>query len=507
MATHIMLDKRSLKQAGRELSQGSRSDRAVAAGKWKPALERYWKFLERRAAGLKDEWSERWEAWFSRPPASAEPIVWKAHINKTRLYRFVGCLGVIAEVLLAAMAAQNWAAGAWYFIVPFAIGLAILVTWALKALWLLGHDGTLPKYECRRRERAVWFCGALNVLALGTWGFVRFYAFVAVIVPWLLGALSIGLPLFAAGLFVLADLFDARNVLAREHEGMTAVIDHVVELLQKAEAAVQAPNGERIAEHLRPTTSGFRLAPTLNGILLATLGFSTFAADSSGEPPCPVDHLNVWVDVSGSAEPTQMMELKDVISRTIKGEPCVTKLWVFPFASAKSAISGPALRLDVPRSSFTCPPCVQETCHIKPVLDKHRKECEREEEKALEDQGVLWDAFDRNLSEIFTAVQHAPESPQTCLSQVLSRTLSERATVASVVVTDGVHFACGDERPRKGANDHVVVVLVSGKSDGDNLLELLEQREASLRRFDPGINVIPQYRLGDEAIPLLATLR
>lgn len=517
------LSERALRQAELELASGARRDKRVAARAWLPKLSRWIDRLQRRRKGLIEEWNQLYERWFDQPATDAEPVTWQNHRRRAHSYLWGAWIALIGEVGFGAWVAADWATGKWWLGCLVAAAIAVFFTLIFKPLWRAGFDSRHPRAAYNQRETLIWLvAGAILVVGV-VFGFVRFFAVAGLVVPVLLAIFTTLLPLFSAGAFVLAAVLEERNVLADSYEHLTAALarlrtiaDTAIALdpqpsspspIQADESSVLPLTGGEKERAAAAASLGTALMQEPTNSVVGLLFAVVLSAQLLGTVPAKateIVRLNIWLDASGSLDSRNVEELAEALPVAVRelSKHGLQEVAVFKFAHAIDAVRGPHSVLSVPKQpSTTCRPAEGVAAFFKPVQERHDRECAQAIAESHAPYEAAWQELEVELGNLLRT-QPASDPGQTCLRHVLSRVRSSTEQGVTIIITDGAHYACDDgvgmtwtERSPEVQPGLLVVLLVAGTQDGDQVLARMASRARQIREQVPEARIEPAYQV------------
>lgn len=482
----LRITKRVLRRLFERMSHGARSDQAAVAREYLPQVELHLEEIDRQArekAQSHAELTEKWEGTSeghgeAKEPKDKDPVEPVERFEDRQRggkLRSVGWLGALLESFLASYAATFWLVLQKSLAVSLGVFLALVYTWISELIWGEGPiDHTNPKPESKRRSRILWLLALVLAILLAALGCSRFADAPDWVYTLELCGLSALLPVFSAGCFVLADIIEGRNRLAREYHGLRTQAARVRSLVERMRA---------ILSTLLLSTALFLLP----GLLRA-------------------DTFQVWLDTSGSLEQSISGPALGELSTILVSAPRVDQIEVFGFADGLDVLRPPSASLNLPK------PSKGEACSSKSEVQSLFKQASlRQEKRCSEERSRLsriWQAQLRalapTLSGMLSDLERRPPSRSTCFFQVLLRCVATGPGSACVLVSDGAQENCPMvARPSTLGGAKVIVLLVPKKGDKNDAIKLLEERSRRIRAFAPGIVVVPLFQMSGELPKLI----
>jgi hypothetical protein len=216
--------------------------------------------------------------------------------------------------------------------------------------------------------------------------------------------------------------------------------------------------------------------------------------------------VRMYFDVSGSLDPDAVASLQaEAFSRAIVSIPNLEQVEFYPFATMRQALSGrPAVTLKVAIQDavqVNCGEMDRGTRRVTAAKEEFERKCEALRTEARRRQAQRRKAAAESLRK--TIEQHSMPSkqPQTCVDQVVSRSLADPPGVLNLIITDLRQEGCpplpGPIRPlfsERPGGAKTLVLLVPSQSDADPVAAILERME-SLKRRAPSVRVVPYTQL------------
>jgi hypothetical protein len=403
--------------------------------------------------------------------------------------------------------------------------LAKLVTGAMD-------DANRPRSSVKRFNRLAYVCGVAGIALFAAFGLLRWMAVGSLLVASITTLATVAFALAAAAAWELRGIYRRMNNVARKYQGAKRklarlrVLKVKMEKLRGREGAASRPSGGndlppspppassngRGSRRKKRLTSGMASA-TLLALLLSALAPTAAAQPGAGKAcTSEIENVRVYFDTSGSIH---AKALRGVLE-ALKSPPptsflCGVKRWtIHPWAEAVDLAMLPPVRVKLQR------PDLDEDCGGEAaILDSKYEECREKRRNARRE--ALRKAWAKIKSAREALKLTGTEAPKTCLSAALGQAAEGGPGTLSMIVTDGVHEACGpwppETAPIKSAGGQTVLVLLpvrsssSKKNRSGNTLMAMDERARQLREIFPELIILRANEVSDgwgsiiEALP------
>jgi hypothetical protein len=437
-------------------------------------------------------------AWFARPPAEGDrPREHFYHAQAAKMARRGAWASALLEGALATGLAILYLVLGWIVSASIGFAVAALTAMSMKGAigWFQGYFSERPKEARDLAVRALVVLGSIAIVCLAIIFVTRGLGLhlIAMAFPIATGVLAIVLPLLAAVLFGVSDLYRWSTMHTQDYRELDGVKREITELREHA-------------ERMLPTFAGPRggvlgaVAKIGAGILLVISAHFTGAEITpANAAPKQQPHAEVWFDATVS---TELDEERSVGTQIAREVPALTarygvKLWqVFTFTDEPWR-SDPLLSEGVP--PYPMVECAAPTEAARVFRSQQDDgECASKKTQATGDHRA---ALKRMASRLEAAVSKIQERTARCtaLIDLLMRAGSSPEAKLIVVVTDA------GETCRKVPFPHLrpplgtrVAVVVVGSVDSDHRgkdADVYNQRTAELRASAPWLIFLTPWQV------------